>query len=118
MSNMNRLDKTRQKQVVAALIEGNSLRATARMTGVARMTIYKLIVELGTSCARFQDETLRNLNSKRVECDEIWAFCGAKEKNASPEKKAQGWGDVWTWTAIDSDSKLILSWLVGNRDSS
>jgi len=115
---MNRLDRTRQKQVIAALVEGASLRATARMTGVARMTIEKLLVDLGTGCARFQDSTLQNLNSKRIECDEIWAFCGAKEKNASPEKKAQGWGDVWTWTAIDADSKLIVSWLVGNRDSS
>ncbi len=118
MSSMNRLDKARQKQVVAALVEGNSLRATARMTGVARMTIEKLLVDLGTACARFQDETLRNLPCRRIEADEIWAFCGAKERNASPEKKAQGWGDIWTWTAIDADSKLIVSYLVGNRDTS
>jgi IS1 family transposase len=117
MSSMNRLDKTRQKQVIAALVEGNSLRATARMTGVARMTIEKLLVDLGTACAKMQDERLRDLTCKRIEADEIWAFCGAKEKNASEEKKAQGWGDVWTWTAIDSDSKLIVSWLVGKRDA-
>jgi hypothetical protein len=88
------------------------------MTDVARMTIEKLFRDLGTACAKRQDESFRNLTCKRIECDEIWAFCGAKEKNASPEKKAQGWGDIWTWTAIDSDSKLILSWLVGNRNSS
>ena len=88
------------------------------MTGVARMTIEKLLVDLGTACAKMQDEAFHNLTTRRVECDEIWAFCGAKEKNASPEKKARGWGDIWTWTAIDSDSKLILSWLVGNRDAS
>jgi IS1 family transposase len=88
------------------------------MTGVARMTIGKLLVDLGTACARFQDATIRNLTTKRIECDEIWAFCGSKEKNASLEKKAQGWGDIWTWTAIDVDSKLIVSWLVGNHDSS
>ena len=115
---MNRLDITRQKQVVANLVEGNSLRATARITGVARMTIEKLLRDLGTACAKMQDDKLRQLPCKRIEADEIWAFCGAKEKNAKPEKKAQGWGDVWTWTAIDSDSKLIVSYLVGNRDSS
>jgi IS1 family transposase len=87
------------------------------MTGVARMTIEKLLRDLGTACAQMQDAAFRDLKSQRIECDEIWAFCGAKEKNASAEKKAQGWGDVWTWTAIDSDSKLILSWLVGKRDA-
>lgn len=117
MANMNRLDQTRQKQVVAALVEGNSLRATARMTGVARMTIEKLLRDLGKACAKFQDNAFRNLTSKRLELDEIWAFCGAKEKNASPEKKAQGWGDAWTWVAIDADTKLIPSWLVGKRDA-
>src|SRR2546426_6084556 len=118
MASMNRLDKTRQKQVVAALVEGNSLRATARMTGVARMTIEKLLRDLGTACARFQNEALRNLPCRRIECDEIWAFVYAKAKNVPAAKKDTfGYGDVWTWTAIDSDSKLIVSWLVGNRDA-
>lgn len=117
MANMNRLDINRQKQVVAALVEGNSLRATARMTGVARMTIEKLLRDLGTACAKMQDAAFRNLTCKRLELDEIWAFCGSKEKNTKPEKKAQGWGDVWTWTAIDADTKLIPSWLVGKRDA-
>jgi IS1 family transposase len=115
---MNRLDINRQKQVVATLVEGNSLRATARITGVARMTIEKLLRDLGTACAKMQDEKLRNLTCQRIEADEIWAFCGSKEKNTSAEKKIQGWGDVWTWTAIDSDSKLIVSWLVGDRNAS
>ena len=115
---MNRLDISRQKQVVAALVEGNSLRATARMTGVARMTIEKLLRDLGEACRKMQDQTIRNLTCKRIEADEIWAFCGAKEKNAKPEQKNQGWGDIWTWTAIDADSKLIVSYLVGDRNTS
>lgn len=115
---MNRLDRQRQVLVVAALVEGSSLRATARLTGVARMTVEKLFRDLGTACAALQDEAFHDLPCKRIECDEIWAFCGTKDKSASPEKKAQDWGDIWTWTAIDADSKLILSWLVGQRDSS
>ncbi len=88
------------------------------MTGVAKNTIVKLLVELGAACAAFQDETLRNLRSRRVQCDEIWAFVDAKEKNVPAEKNGQlGIGDVWTWTAIDADTKLILSWLVGTRDA-
>ena len=115
---MNRLDINRQKQVVAALVEGNSLRATARMTGVARMTIEKLLRDLGVACAKMQDAAIRNLTCQRIEADEIWAFCGAKEKNATAEQKNQGWGDIWTWTAIDADSKLIVSYLVGDRNAS
>ena len=114
---MNRLDRIHQKRVVAALVEGNSLRATARMTGVARMTVEKLFRDLGTACAKFQNNAFRNLTCRRIELDEIWAFCGAKQKNASEAKKAQGLGDVWTWTAIDADTKLIASWLVGKRDA-
>lgn len=119
MSNMNRLDATRRALVVKTLVEGNGLRATARITGVARMTVEKLLRELGPACEKYQDETLRNLNSKRVQCDEIWAFCYAKERaikkdptvlDRNPEA-----GDVWTWTAIDADSKLCISWLVGTR---
>src|SRR5947209_2012161 len=115
---MNRLDKAHQKQVVAALVEGNSLRATVRMTGTARMTIEKLLRDLGNACAKFQNEALRNLPCKRIECDETWAFVYAKTKNLPANKKGQfGYRDVWTWTAIDADSKLIVSWLVGNRDA-
>jgi IS1 family transposase len=115
MSNMNRLSTEARAKVVSVLVEGNSLRATARITGVARMTIEKLLRDLGAACQQFHDERVRNLASQRVQCDEIWSFIGAKEKNATPEQKAEGWGDCWTWTAIDADSKLMVSWLVGSR---
>lgn len=114
---MNKLSTAERAKVIAVLVEGNSLRATARITGVARMTVEKLLRELGAACTKFHDATVRNLKSQRVQCDEIWSFVGAKEKNATPEQKAQGWGDVWTWTAIDSDTKLMISWLVAGRDS-
>ena len=117
MSIMNRLDTNRQARVVAALVEGNSLRGTARMTGVARMTVEKLLRDLGAACARYQDEHLRNLNCRRIECDEIWTFVYTKQKNVERAKNAPGVaGDVWTWTAIDADSKLVPSWLIGTRD--
>ena len=115
MSIMNRLDTRRRAQVVAALVEGNSLRGTARMSGVARMTVEKLLRDLGVACARYQDEHLQNLRCKRIQCDEIWSFVGAKQKNVRPEK-AEEWGDVWTWVALDADSKLVPSWLIGPRD--
>ena len=83
-------------EVVSVNTTRNSLRATARMTGVARITIEKLLRGLGMACAKMQDAAIRNLTCKRVEANEIWAFCGAQEKNASPEKKSQGWGDIWT----------------------
>jgi IS1 family transposase len=113
---MNRLSTTERAKVVSVLVEGNSLRATARITGVARMTVEKLLRDLGAACQTFHDDRVRNLQSKRVQCDEIWSFVGAKDKNATPEKKAEGWGDVWTWTAIDSTSKLMISWFVGSRN--
>jgi IS1 family transposase len=112
---MNRLSTAERAKVVAVLVEGNSLRATSRITGVARMTIEKLLRDLGAACQTFHDAKVRNLSSKRVQCDEIWSFIGAKGKNATTEQKAQGWGDCWTWTALDSDSKLMVSWLVGDR---
>jgi IS1 family transposase len=112
---MNRLSTAERAKVVAVLVEGNSLRATARITGVARMTVEKLLRDLGEACQMFHDATVRNLKSQRVQCDEIWSFVGAKEKNVTPEQKADGWGDAWTWTAIDADSKLMISWLVGDR---
>ncbi len=118
MANMNRLSKDRQRQVVAALVEGNGLRATARMTGVARMTVEKLLKDLGAACTNLQDESFRNLACKRIQVDEIWAFCYAKEKNVPSDRKGQfGYGDVWTWVAIDADTKLIPSWLIGRRDA-
>jgi IS1 family transposase len=111
---MNQLSTERRAAVVAALVEGNSLRAASRLTGVARMTVEKLLRDLGAACAAHHDATVRNLKSQRIQCDEIWCFVGAKAKNVPEEKKGE-WGDVWTWTAIDPDSKLIVSYAVGNR---
>jgi IS1 family transposase len=114
---MNRLDKTKQTQVIAALVEGNSIRAAARMTDVARNTITKLLVDLGAACSDYMNRTLVNLPCERVQCDEIWAFVGAKQKNVMPARAAQGHaGDVWTWIAMDADTKLVCSWMVGSRD--
>jgi IS1 family transposase len=101
--------------VVASLVEGNSIRATVRMTGVAKNTIVKLLVELGAACSKYQDEKIRSIRSQRIQCDEIWSFVGSKEKNTSAEKKAEGCGDCWTWTALDADSKLIVSFRLGDR---
>jgi IS1 family transposase len=114
---MNRLDTKTRTQVIRCLVEGNSIRSTERITGVTKKAIIRLLVEVGEVCREYQDWALRDLTCKHVQCDEIWSFCGAKEKNASDEKKLQGWGDIWTWTAIDADTKLIMSWLVGNRDA-
>jgi IS1 family transposase len=91
------------------------MRAVARLADVSFNTVSKLLVDAGLVCAAFHDENVRGLKSKRVQCDEIWAFCGAKEKHATPEQKAAGWGDAWTWTAIDADSKMLVSFLVGDR---
>lgn len=115
---MNRLSKQARIQVLAALIEGNSIRATSRLTGVAKGTILKLLGEVGVACANYQDKTLHNLYCRRVQCDEVWAFVGAKEKNVPQEKRGQfGYGDVWTWVALDGDSKLVVCWHLGKRDA-
>lgn len=116
---MNKLTQTKRVQVIAALVEGNSIRATCRMTDVAKGTVLKLVVDLGKVCAAYQDRTLRNLTCKKIQCDEAWSFCYAKEKNLPDELKGKlGFGDVWTWTAIDADTKLIVSYLVGGRSAS
>lgn len=100
------------------LVEGMSLRAITRLTGQSINTVTKLLVDVGMACAEYQDRTNRGLKCKRIQCDEIWAFCYAKEKNIPAEKKGQfGYGDVWTWTAIDADTKLVPSFMVGNRDA-
>ena len=100
------------------MVEGNSLRATARMTDSAKNTVVKLLVDIGRACAEYQNQTLRNLKCKRLQCDEIWSFCYSKEKNIPEDKREQfGYGDVWTWTGICADSKLVPAWLVGNRDA-
>src|SRR5208283_4732717 len=115
---MNKLKTEKQKQIIAALVEGNSIRATCRMTDTAKGTVLKLLVDLGYACAVYQRTALVNLNCRLIQCDEIWSFCYAKQKNVPEEMKdLDGVGDVWTWTALDSDSKLIVSYLVGSRNA-
>jgi len=115
---MNKLSTEKQAQVISALVEGNSIRATCRITGVAKGTILRLLTDVGKACAEYQNKTLRNLACKWVQCDEIWSFCYAKEKNVPKDKKGQfGYGDIYTWVAICADSKLAFSWFVGRRDA-
>jgi IS1 family transposase len=114
---MNRLSRAERARIIALLVEGNSIRSINRLTGFAQNTIMKLLVDMGDAATAYQHRVLRNLTSRRIECDEIWAFCYAKAKNV-PEKHwgEYGYGDVWTWSAIDPDSKLIPTWLVAPRD--
>lgn len=114
---MNVLDGSKRKQIVACLVEGNSIRATCRLTGAAKGTVLKLLADLGEACMAYHDANVRGLRSKRVQCDEIWSFVGAKDKNVLPDEQGFGRGSVWTWTAIDADTKLIASYLVGTRDA-
>lgn len=114
---MNVLSVADRAKILGLLVEGNSLRATSRLADVSLNTVIKLLVDAGAACSAFQDSTLRNLSCKRVQVDEIWSFVGAKEKNATEEQKGEGYGDVWTWTAIDADTKLVPSWLVGDRNT-
>jgi IS1 family transposase len=118
MVSMNQLTNEKRVQVIASLVEGNSVRSTVRMTSVAKNTVAKLLCQMGEACLEFQDKALRNLTCKKIQCDEIWAFCYSKQKNV-PEhlKGAPGVGDVWTWVAMDADTKLVPSWLVGARDA-
>ena len=115
---MNRLDSETRTRIIAVLIEGNSLRATARICGITRNTVSKFLLQLGAACADYQDQAFRDLNCRRLECDEIWQYCYAKEKNVPIEKRnVFGYGDVWTWIAIDAETKLIPCWMVGTRDA-
>lgn len=114
---MNTLPIEKRKQIIHLLVEGNSMRSAARIADVSRTTIHKLLAEVGAACQKFHNETVMNVRSERIQCDEIWSFCYAKERNVKQEMR-EGSGDVWTWTAIDADSKLIVSWLVGDRDAS
>ena len=114
---MNRLPLARRSQIVGLLAEGNSLRAASRLADVSINTVTKLLLDIGAACEKYQDETLRNLKSRRIQCDEIWAFVYAKAKNVPESMKgAFGVGDVWTWVAIDADTKLVPSWAIGRRD--
>lgn len=115
---MNQLPIEKRAQIINLLVEGNSLRATSRITGTSINTVTKLLVDTGKACQKFHNDNVNFLQSKRVECDEIWSFVYAKERHASPElKETKGAGDIWTWTAIDADSKLIISWLVSDRST-
>lgn len=115
---MNKLDIKKRARILACLVEGNSIRATVRMTGAAKNTVVKLLADVGAACAAYQDKTLRNLPCERIQADEIWSFVYAKEKNVRTAKSAPvGAGDAWTWTAICADTKLVCSWMVGRRDA-
>lgn len=113
---MNRLPLARRVAILGMLVEGNSLRATTRLAGVSINTVTKLLVDLGVACAEYHDAHVRNVRAQRIQCEEIWCFVGAKAKNVTPEKQAQGWGDTWTWTALDADSKLCVTYRIGGRD--
>jgi IS1 family transposase len=115
---MNQLTTARRTQIVAALVEGNSIRFTCRMTGTSKGAVLKFLPEIGEACQAYQDEALRNLPCRHIQCDEIWSFCYAKEKHVPEELKGTfGIGDVWTWTAIDADTKLVPCWHVGKRNA-
>jgi IS1 family transposase len=116
VSIMNRLSKEQRTKIIAALVEGNSVRATARICDVVFNTVLKLVPQIGAACAEYQSRICRNLTCKRIQCDEIWCLCYAKAKNVPADKQGQfGFGDVWTWVAIDPETKLVISWCVGSR---
>jgi IS1 family transposase len=113
---MNRLSVAGRATILGMLVAGNSLRSCSRLADVSLNTVTKLLVDLGTACEKFHDEHVRNVHVRRLQADEIWCFIGAKTKNVAPAKKAEGWGDVWTWTGLDADTKLCVGYLVGGRD--
>lgn len=113
---MNQLPLAKRVQVISMLVEGSSMRSTARVCDVSINTVTKLLVDVGRACIRFHHEQVRNLDVDRVQCDEIWSFVYAKQKNLPNDKQATA-GDVWTWTALDADTKLVVSWFIGNRDA-
>ena len=116
---MNRLSTAKRVAVLSALVEGCSVRSTSRLTGVAKGTILRLLADVGEACAKYQDTTIRNVPARRVQVDEIWSFVGCKQKNVTPEIAAKNpaAGDAWTFVAIDAQTKLVLSWLMGPRDA-
>lgn len=114
---MNKLPNSKRVQIISALVEGMGINAVSRMVGVSNNTVLKLLADIGNACAIYQDKAFKNLPCKRIECDEIWSFCFAKQKNLKPELQGVfGYGDVYTWVAIDAETKLVPSWLVGTRD--
>jgi IS1 family transposase len=118
MASMKRITTADRVRVVAALVEGNSIRATVRMTGIAKNTVVKLLMDLGACCEAYHDRHVRNVKARRVQADEIWSFVGMKQRNVPVERRGEfGIGDVWTWVALDADSKLVVSYMLGLRDS-
>ncbi len=115
---MNKLPLAKRVQVLSMLCEGSSMRSISRVADVSFNTVAKLLVDAGKACATYHDDHVRNVATKRVQCDEIWSFTYAKQKNVASAKAAPAIaGDTWTWTALDADSKLVVSWLVGGRDA-
>src|SRR5438105_12957871 len=115
---MNKLTTEKRTDIVMALVEGNSIRATSRMTGASKVTILRLLEALGVVCGAYQIKTLRNLPCKKIQADEIWSFCHARKMNLPEEKQGKfGYGDVWTWVALCADTKLAACWLIGSRDT-
>src|SRR5580700_8650367 len=114
---MNVLDAATRSRIVACLVEGNSIRATCRLTGASKGTVLKLLADLGTACRTYHDANVRGLRCKRVQCDEVWSFVGAKDRNVLPDEAGFGRGSVWTWTAIDAETKLMAAYHVGTRDA-
>ena len=115
---MNRLPHDKRVQILSMLVEGSSMRSISRVVGVSINTVTKMLVDAGEACGAYHDATVRDVKAARVQCDEIWSFCFAKQRNVRKAKAAPlDAGDVWTWTALDADSKLIVSYLVGGRDS-
>src|SRR5579864_2516027 len=118
MVSMNTLSTAKRTAVVRCLVEGNSIRATVRITGVAKNTVTKLLVDLGAACSEYQDRVLRDLPCRSLQADEIWSFCNAKARNIPDEHRGDpAWGDQWTWTVIDRETKLVPSWYVGDRSA-
>lgn len=114
---MNRLSIQKKTQIIQLLVEGNSLRATSRIADVAFNTVLKFLPQVGSACMNFHNETVKGVKCKRLQADEIWSFIQCKDKHATPEKKEAGMGDAWTWVGIDADTKLVVSWFVGNRSA-
>jgi IS1 family transposase len=117
LTSMNRLPLQKRAQILGLLVEGNSLRSISRVCDVSINTVTKLLVDVAAAAMEYHDKNVRNVRVRRLQCDEIWCFVGAKAKNVTPEQKQAGWGDVWTWTGIDADTKLCVGYLVGGRDA-
>ena len=114
---MNRLSLDARVRILSALVEGNGIRATSRMTGTDKKTVLRLLADVGDACGAFLDESMRDLKCKRIQADEIWSFCSAKQRNVPADRKGDpNYGSMWTWVAMDPDSKLVVSYMLGKRD--